>query len=224
MKMNLKFSVIAVAACFAVFSASAGTTPAAKAPESAASSAVAAVATAHALVRYGDANQDALSLITAARIIKKTGSKDGAITRTSGQSGDSKGKPDTYAVGEVLARAKGYANGRADLIAMADSIANESSRGASNGPNIHRDVVRARQRDVYQVSFRGGESARVAVSGDYDTDLDLHVYDGRGNLVCSDTDTTDQAICGFTPSRTATYTIKVTNHGTISNAYALLTN
>ena len=228
MKMNHKLTAVAAVACFAIFSATASDSKtkaaAAKTPESTTSSAVTAVATAHALVRYGDANKDALSLITAARMIKQAGTRDGNIARTGGQAGEAKGKPDAYAVDAILARAKALAGGRADLIAMADDVAKEGARGASNGPNIHRDVVRANVTDVYQVSFRGGERARVAVSGDYDTDLDLYVSDSNGNVVCKDDDSTDQAICGFSPNQAGKYSIRVVNRGRVSNAYTLLTN
>ena len=71
MMVNRKLMVVALATLLAVFSAAAAdkkpNADRAKATVTDASAAVDSVATAHALVRYGDANKDALALITADR-------------------------------------------------------------------------------------------------------------------------------------------------------------
>ncbi len=54
--------------------------------------------------------------------------------------------------------------------------------------------------------------------------LNLSVYDDRGRLVCSDTDISHIAYCGWTPATAGTFTLKVDNKGPTAAAYALMTN
>jgi hypothetical protein len=190
---------------------------------SASASAVEALAAATSLVRYGDAAKDPLALIAAAKIMREVGSSQGTVQRVDGQSGDAKNKPDSTSVDAILTRAKGMAQGRPDLIALADDVAKASSRGATAGPRTHRDTVRSRATDSYRITFRGGEPARVMVSGDGDSDLDLFVYDENGNLVCKDDDGTDQMICAWNPRWTGPFTIRIRNLG-IVNEYVLRHN
>ena len=193
-------------------------------PPSASAIAADNIRTAAALVRYGDANKDASALIVAARMVKDAGGKDEPLTRTAGTAGEPKAGGDRLDAESILKRAREYAGGRADLIAMADEVAKSGSRGAAGGPKFHRDVIGARRTDTYRVAFRGGESARIVVSGDGDSDLDLYVYDENGNLVCKDDDDTDDMVCGWNPRWTGQFRIEIKNRGGIANAYRLVTN
>jgi hypothetical protein len=214
--------------------AAAGSAPAAaakKAPNvakngktrSESASAVEAVAAAEGMVRYGDAAKDPLALIAAAKVLKNVGAKDSTAERVGGKAGDAKNKPDTMSVEAILTRAKALANGRQDIVAMADDVAKEGVRGAVGGPNGTRTVVRGRDVDSFRVTFRGGEPARVYVRGDGDSDLDLFVYDHYGNRICTDDDATDEMICGWTPRETAPFTIRVRNLG-VANEYMIRHN
>ena len=71
------------------------------------------------------------------------------------------------------------------------------------------------------ITFMGGESARVIVDGQSNTDLDLYIEDDRGNVVARDNDGTSYCIARWTPSRTGRYTIKVVNLGNAPNDYTL---
>lgn len=185
--------------------------------------AVESLAAARTLVRYGDANKDPLALITAAKIMREVGSTDSKAERSGGKAGAAKNKPDNSASDAVLARAKALAGGRADLVALADDVAKAGSRGAVGGPGRARTVVNSRATDNFRVTFRGGEPARVLVSGDGDSDLDLYVYDEHGNLICKDDDQTDDMICGWTPRYTGSFTIRVKNLG-VANEYTIVHN
>ena len=83
--------------------------------------------------------------------------------------------------------------------------------------DVHR--VSAYSTDTFYVTFRGYEDAAVIISGDGDTDLDLYVFDGNGNLIGSDTDGSDDCVVRFMPYWTGTFRIEVSNLGSVYNEY-----
>ncbi len=89
------------------------------------------------------------------------------------------------------------------------------------GPTCHTDRVDAGSTDQYTTKFLGGQSAAVTVSGDYDTDLDLYVYDENGNLIGSDEDNTDQCVVRFQPKWTGPFTVRIVNRGRVYNQYTV---
>lgn len=110
------------------------------------------------------------------------------------------------------------------FIAASAFAASQVSAGDITGPNYHRDAVGARTIDSYNIVFQGGRRADIQISGDGDTDLDLHVFDQYGNEVCSSTSRYDDEECSFYPSRTSEYSVKVANLGRVYNEYLLATN
>ena len=107
---------------------------------------------------------------------------------------------------------------------LAIGAAAQTFAGAVPGPKRTDERVQARSTDSYAVIFRQGEIARVALSGDGDTDLDLYVYDESGNLVASDDDELDDCYVSWAPRWTGRFTIKVVNRGYVANDYTILTN
>lgn len=192
-----------------------------QASPTASSQAVDHLAMAASLVRYGDAHKDAMSLITAARIMRAVGASESSAEPVAKAEPDAK-KAHKNEIPAILARAKQYAGSRVDLLALADDVA-AGSRGAVKGPGRLNTVVRSNVTDVYKVSFRGGETAAVAVSGDGDSDLDLYVYDQNGNLICKDDDYSDDMICRWAPKWSGPFTIRVRNRG-VANAYTIVHN
>lgn len=83
------------------------------------------------------------------------------------------------------------------------------------------DVVQSRSQDTYTESFVGNESARVFLSGDGDTDLDLYIFDFNGNEICRSTTSYDDEYCTWTPAWTGRFKIVVKNYGNVPNAYTL---
>jgi len=217
----LSLAVLAAVATSAVAEQGKGPNNGEPAKPTASSVAVESLATAASLVRYGDANKDALSLITAARIMKQVGYSDSTAELVDVKPGPAKAANAT--VDAILARAKTYAGSRADLVALADDASTAGSRGAVNGPGRKTTVVSRGQTDVYRVRFKGGEPATLFVSGDGDSDLDLFVLDENGNQVCKDDDATDTMICRWTPKWTGQFTIRVKNLG-MANAYTIIHN
>ena len=179
------------------------------------------------LSKYGYANKDALSLIQAARLSKKAGFRQQDMAKSTGEGGmtSSDGKKGKVNIdpAKLLADAKAMAGDDGVLLALIDDV-NSNVRGAVNGPITHYDRVLARDYDVYEVTFRAQELARVIVDGDGDTDLDLYIYDANGNDIAKDIDYLDYCVCTWTPAWTGKFYIKIVNRGSVYNEYVLKTN
>lgn len=185
--------------------------------------AVANSAMAERLARMGEQKKDPVLLIAAARILQEIGSRPAEHKPQSTGQGDARSPRADRTPEALIARAKELASGRADLIALADEAGKLGTRGATQGPQRARNVVRSRGADIYTVVFNGGEPAAVAISGDGDSDLDLEVYDQNGNLICKADGPSDDEICRWNPRWTGPFRIRVVNLG-IANEYRLLTN
>lgn len=100
----------------------------------------------------------------------------------------------------------------------------DAAPGRVGGPGEIHTRVEAHDTDSYEIRFHGDELARIVVRGDGDTDLDLFVYDENGNLVASDTDSTDVCVVSWTPRWTGNFRVRVKNLGRVYNRYTLTTN
>ncbi len=98
------------------------------------------------------------------------------------------------------------------------------TRGASGGAKYTVTKVNAGSTDIYNVEFRGGELAEVAISGDGDTDLDIYVYDEYGNSIATDTSYGDTGHVSWYPRWTGGFRVEVRNNGMVYNQYVLITN
>jgi len=112
------------------------------------------------------------------------------------------------------------------VVAIMIAVAGLTSVGSAyagpvGGPKISNDSVLARASDSYDVSLNAGSNTRITVRGDGDTDLDLFVYDENGNLVGSDTDSTDFCIVDVNPKWTGQFRIVIRNLGNVYNQYSL---
>lgn len=126
---------------------------------------------------------------------------------------------------EMLASAAALADGDADLLAVIDDVAAESGKGVAAGPVYSIGNLNAGDSDSYPaVAFIGGDYAEVYVEAKVTTDLNIAVYDSKGRLVCSDTDASPIAYCGWRPGTTDSFTMSVQNDGPLGATYALMTN
>lgn len=108
---------------------------------------------------------------------------------------------------------------------LAEDIAAESSRGVKTGQLYSITAIRNGGTDTYPpLTYRGGEYADVYVEGSGQADLNLFVYDAQARLVCSDTDISAIAHCGWTPAQDAAFTVVVRNRGRSDSGYSLITN
>ena len=230
MFQTMKKTLIAVAlismttgAALAATGAKTGVNGGAKAADGAANHKGEAAALSVQLARYGDKNKDALAMIMAARLQTEAGFRDTKLDKE-GKPTESAKKATDNSTKALLERAKQYAGDRKDVLAMADDVAQSSSRGRVEGPFRGQTVVRGGVTDVIKVTLEGGDQAVIAISGDGDSDLDLYVLDENGNQVCRSVSNGDDEICRFTPKWTGKFTVKVKNNGKTDNKYQLMFN
>lgn len=203
---------------------------AAKAKMSADADAVQSLRLAHSLIAYGRKNKAPEALITAARILSTHGTSELKEKATHEKAAEAakaeKTKKDTKVADNspkaLLEEAKKLSNNNPAVIALANSV--ELSRGAVGGPKRKVDEVNPLAADRYKIEFRGGEVARVLVSGDGDTRLDLYIYDENGNLVTSQVGPGDDCLASWVPRWTGVFTIRIVNRGLVSNRYIIATN
>jgi len=125
---------------------------------------------------------------------------------------------------EMLATARRLAAGDEALLGLIEDAAAERTKGVASGPLYNIGSLAAGGRDRYDaLPFRGGEYAEVYVEARSRSDLRLTVTDAAGRLVCSDSDRSHIAYCGWRPDAPGRFTIVVENRGA-GTSYALMTN
>ena len=189
-----------------------------------------ALQTAASLAKYGYANYSPTALIEAAKIFSETKVQtfDAEKSSETQQTVAEKESSVSFNPIQLIADAKKYAGKDKVVLAYAKQVENSlgkgATRGALGGPKYAEERVYGKSTDTYTVKFWAGELAEVIVIGDGDNDLDLYIYDEKGNLIASDTDYTDQCVCRWVPSWTGAFTIKIVNRGAIYSNYAIATN
>jgi hypothetical protein len=167
-------------------------------------------------------------LITAARILADTSTvelkeKPAHETDAKAEKIEAKPKPEIdNSPKALLEEAKVMSGQNESIVKLANAV--EIKRGAVGGPRRTVEVVEPLSNDVYKIRFRADETAKVAISGDGDTRLDLYIYDENGNLVTSQVGPGDDALASWTPKWTGVFIIKVVNRGRLQNKYVIATN
>lgn len=184
---------------------------------------------AYQIAKYGRATKSPDAMLVAAKILLELPAKKMEIEKqTEGGETDVNAKKDTgeMTAAQFLKDARLFAKGDKNVLARIAEIEKTApdDRGAYGGPKRTQTRVRAKATDIFPISFRGGEQAVVSVSGDGDTDLDLFVFDQKGNLIASATDGTDDCIVRFYPLRSGLFIIRVKNLGGVYNRYVMATN
>ncbi|UXX83778.1 hypothetical protein [Roseovarius pelagicus] len=172
------------------------------------------------IYRAGLADQDPLMLIVAAKMRKTV-----PLTfRALAPEGGSAEGADPLSAEAMLNAAAMLAQGDPVMEQLVKDVRFTDVKGVPGGPVYSSTAIAAAKDHKYpQVPFEGGAYAEIYVEGQGQSNLDLFVYDGAGRLVCSDTDITDIAYCGWKPSATAEFTIQVINKGN-GTQYSLVTN
>lgn len=164
---------------------------------------------------------DPVLILSAAKLRKSINPEKGSLVAEGGTAGE--GAPLGWE--EMLAAAEELAEGDEALLAMIGDVRAETTKGVTSGPVYNIGSLGNGGTDTYPVvDFIGGEYAEVYVEAKDATDLNLTVYDAQGRLVCSDTDKSHIAYCGWRPDQTGAFTMKVENNGPTGASYALMTN
>ncbi len=125
----------------------------------------------------------------------------------------------------MLDRAAAMASDNDMLTELIEDIRAERDKGVASGPVYSLVEIRGGGTDEYAaLPFSGGAYAEVYIEGKGDSDLNLFIYDAQDRLVCSDTDISDIAYCGWRPASTSAFRVEVRNRGDQTNQYALITN
>lgn len=111
------------------------------------------------------------------------------------------------------------------ILGLIDDLRAEGSKGVASGPVYNIGQLARGKTDTYRnIDFKGGEYAEVYVEAQTTVDLNLSVTDAQGRLVCTDTDVSHIAYCGWRPDAAGTFTLTVQNKGGAGTGYALMTN
>lgn len=173
------------------------------------------------LFEAGLATRDPLLMATAAQLRKGVALE--AVARAGSEGAPLEGAPMGWE--EMLDAAAEAAGEDGAMLAVIEDIRATSMKGVSTGPVFNISSLGAEKTDVYQpFPFDGGAYAEVYVEGGKGSDLNLYVFDPEGRLVCSDTDTSEVAYCGWRPAESAEFTVKVENKGAATDRYSLMTN
>lgn len=173
------------------------------------------------LYAAGMAAGDPLLVLSAARMRKALAPVAGDRAAMDGVAGE--GAPLSWE--EMLASAEALAEGDEALAGLIADARVEATKGVASGPVYNIGSLGNGKGDTYPpIEFRGGEYAEVYVEAKAAVNLNLAIYDDKGRLVCSDTDISHIAYCGWTPASAGTFTLKVDNKGPVAAAYALMTN
>lgn len=164
---------------------------------------------------------DPLLVLSAAKLRKELAPVAGGRAAVDGVAGE--GAPLGWE--EMLASAEELAGDDDALLGLIEDAKVEASKGVASGPVYNIGQLANGKGDTYPpIEFRGGEYAEVYVEAKAATNLNLGVYDDKGRLVCSDTDISPIAYCGWTPATEGSFTLKVENKGPVGADYALMTN
>jgi hypothetical protein len=164
---------------------------------------------------------DPLLILSAAKLRKSLALVAGDRSAVGGTIGE--GAPLRWE--EMLASASELAGEDEVVLGLIEDAMVEATKGVASGPVYNIGSLGNGRGDTYPpIEFRGGEYAEVYVEAKAAVNLNLAIYDDRGRLVCSDTDISHIAYCGWTPASPGTFTLKVENKGPSAADYALMTN
>jgi hypothetical protein len=173
------------------------------------------------LYAAGMAAGDPLLVLSAARLRKGLAPVATGRAAVDGLAGE--GAPLSWE--EMLASASELAAGDETVLGLIEDARVETTKGVASGPVYNIGSLGNGKGDTYPpIEFRGGEYAEVYVEAKAATNLNLAIYDDKGRLVCSDTDISHIAYCGWTPATPGSFTLKVENKGPVGAEYALMTN
>jgi hypothetical protein len=169
----------------------------------------------------GVTNRDATMVLAAAKLRRSLGLQ--SVDRAAeGAAGDDASPLDVDAMFDT---ARGYATGDDALLGLIEDAQAEASKGVTNGPVYNVARIKAKASDIYRsVPFEARKYAEIYVEAADSSDLNLKVHDDQNRLVCSDTDISAIAYCGWKPRTDGSFSITIENSANRTVSYSLITN
>lgn len=90
--------------------------------------------------------------------------------------------------------------------------------------SVTSDVALSHRSDFHSLWCTAGETARISLRGNADTDIDLFVRAPDGRIVCREVGWGDREGCYFIAPQTGVYRVEVRNLGDIVNVYDIENN
>jgi hypothetical protein len=183
------------------------------------------LAVAHQLYALGLARHDAQAVLAAAGLARAVTLRDVALVRDrraiGGSDATSKGDGMTQPVDApaMLASARRLAGIDEGLLEMVGRAEATHAPGTVTAGRTKSDLPAGHQ-DIWTLPFFGSAMAEITVIGDGDTSLDLRVTDETGAAICQSGST----FCIWRPAWNGYFTVTVSNYGSLTNSYVLLTN
>lgn len=120
---------------------------------------------------------------------------------------------------QLLTDATRFANGDPTLISMINDC-RKTIRKPMKAYYFRNDYIAPQKTHVWTVALHGDKHSFVHLSGDGSSDLDLYLYDLKGNEIDKDTSAGDQ--CGLPVfENLSTIVVKIVNRGSVTNSYCL---
>ncbi|WP_426033459.1 hypothetical protein [Cypionkella sp. TWP1-2-1b2] len=125
----------------------------------------------------------------------------------------------------MLAAAEALVADDAALLGLIGDVRAEGIKGVASGPMYSIGTLANGGVDRFpSVGFAAGDYAEIYVEAQGEADLNLRVFDAKGQLVCADTNPSPIAYCGWTAAGSEGFVMQVENAGPQDTSYALMTN
>lgn len=171
------------------------------------------------LYTLGLAQKDALLVLTAAKLASAVQMVD--VVRDGGQTSAAPMDGPVDAA-EMLATARDFAADDESLLVLIEEV--ERGGLTIGGASRQRNDVAAGAAQTWKIPFYSGSLAEVGVAGATAAPLIVSIADENGHPVACPVRAPDRFYCAFVPRWNGYFAVTVTNTGTESNAYVLLTN
>lgn len=176
------------------------------------------------VAEFGRTAKDPVALIVAASIRAKVATK--TIARApEGAAGEAPAEGREPSVAGLLDEAVALSNRDPAIVAMAEDVRASKTKGRVEGIAESVATVKPAGIDWYRkIAFEGTRYAEAYIELFGDGRLLVSVWDEQGNLVCKDPNPSSTSYCGWNPSRTARYDLKIENLGQRPVRYKISTN
>jgi len=188
---------------------------------------VALVALSQTLFEFAHKERDPYMLITAAKLRKRANLREQAMVseEIGGQPHVGKTHTPLLSWQQMLDVAVKYARGNPFAIGLIDDLRALRQKGVVDGAVYSSAVIKPRGKRRYSnIPFEGGEFALVYSVGQNEANIDMHVFNAKGHIICSQTDPSVINQCGWTPKATTNVTVVLQNNSDRSSGYSLVTN